>query len=68
MHFRSIADHNGNLKSLAVLFLQFSVENQNKSHQNDNKNPDKMGSAVKRIAVLIIFFCFVLVTISQACP
>ena len=47
MHFRSIADHNGNLKSLAVLFLQFSVENQNKSHQNDNKNPDKMGSAVK---------------------
>lgn len=66
MHFRSIADHNGISKSLAVLFLQFSVENQNKSHQNDNKNPDKMGSAVKPHRRLNYFFCLLKVTISQA--
>ena len=38
MHFQSIDDHMNNLKNLAVCFLQIVDENQNKKHQNDNRN------------------------------
>ena len=56
MHVQSTADHTAILKSLVVLFLQFSVENQNKSHQNDNQNPHNQDFSVKTAARSLLFF------------